>query len=168
MALVRWEPARELSSLQTDVNRLFNAFFEPAAASTGDAARRWVPAMDLVEEADAFLLKADLPGIHDEDVRVEVDGDVLTISGERKAAHTERKDGYARVERAHGAFRRSVSLPDGIDPEAVAASFDRGVLTVRIPKPEQRRPHAVRIAVGDAPATIEGAAQDREPAGSGS
>lgn len=164
MALVRWEPAREISSLQTEMNRLFNTFFEPAAAGTqGAASPRWVPPMDLVETDDAFTLKADLPGVAEADVHVEVEGDVLTISGERRSEQREKKDGYVRVERAHGTFRRSVSLPDGIDPETVEASFERGVLSVRIPKPEQRKPHKVQIAVGDAPATIEAA----EPVGAG-
>ena len=164
MALVRWEPAREISSLQTEMNRLFTTFFEPAAAGAQGAAPRWVPPMDLIEADDAFTLKADLPGVAESDVQVEVEGDVLTISGERRSEQREKKDGYVRVERAHGAFRRSVSLPDGIDPEGVQASFDRGVLSVRIPKPEQRKPHKVQIAVGDAPATIEAAEQ---PVGAG-
>lgn len=157
MALVRWEPAREISSLQTEMNRLFSTFFDPTASAASGAAPRWVPPMDLVEAEDAFVLQADLPGVAEADVHVEVDGDVLTISGERRSEQRERKDGYVRIERAHGTFRRSVSLPDGIDPEHVEASFDRGVLSVRIPKPEQRRPHKVQIAVGDTPATIEAA-----------
>ncbi len=166
MALVRWEPARELSSLQTEMNRLFTTFFEPAG--TGETGLpRWAPAMDLVESDDAFVLKADIPGVEESDVHVHVDGDVLTISGERRAERERRKDGYVRVERAFGQFRRSVSLPDGIAPEQVEASFDRGVLTVRIPKPEQRRPHRVEIAVGGSPTTIEGAeapAEESQPA----
>ena len=160
MALVRWEPAREISSLQSEMNRLFSSFFEPAAA-TPDGVRRWVPPMDLVEQDDHYVLQADLPGIAEQDVNVEVDGDVLTISGERRSEHEASKDGYRRVERAYGAFRRSLSLPDGIDPKAVAAHVDKGVLTVTIPKPEQRRPHTVQVGVTSAPAaaqTIEGAA----------
>ena len=155
MALVRWEPAREISSLQTEMNRLFNTFFEPAAAGTQSGAPRWVPPMDLVETEDAFTLRADLPGIPESDVHVEVEGDVLTISGERRSEHRENKEGYVRTERAYGTFRRSVSLPDGIDPEGVEATFDRGVLSVRIPKPEQRKPRKISIGVGDAPKTIE-------------
>ncbi len=115
--------------------------------------------MDLVETDEAFVLKADLPGIDESDVHVEVDGDVLTISGERRTEQREKQDGYVRVERAHGTFRRSVSLPDGIDPEQVSAAFDRGVLTISIPKPAQRQPHKVEIAIGDQPETIEGTAE---------
>jgi HSP20 family protein len=156
MALVRWEPVRELSSLQNDMNRLFNTFFDAPTAGAGNASRRWIPAMDLVETDDQFVLKADLPGLTDEDVHIDVEGDVLTVSGERRAEHEEKREGYVRVERSFGAFRRSLTLPEGVDPEAVSASFDRGVLEVRIPKPEQRKPRRVAIQVGDRPAAIEG------------
>jgi HSP20 family protein len=153
MALVRWEPVRELSSLQNDMNRLFNTFFDAPTAGAGNASRRWIPAMDLVETDDQFVLKADLPGLTDEDVHIDVEGDVLTVSGERRAEHEEKREGYVRVERSFGAFRRSLTLPEGVDPEAVSASFDRGVLEVRIPKPEQRKPR--RIAINGEPRELE-------------
>jgi HSP20 family protein len=156
MALVRWEPVRELSSLQNDMNRLFNTFFDTPTAGNGGDARRWIPAMDLVETDDHFVLKADLPGLSDEDVHIDVEGDVLTVSGERKSEHEDKREGYVRVERAYGAFRRSLTLPEGVDPEAVTARFDSGVLEVRIPKPEQRKPRRVAIQVGAQPAAIEG------------
>jgi HSP20 family protein len=157
MALVRWEPVRELSSLQSDMSRLFNTFFDTTTSGNGGSApRRWIPAMDLVETDDHFVLKADLPGLTDEDVKIDVEGDVLTISGERKSEQEDKRDGYVRVERSYGAFRRSLTLPEGVDPEAVTASFDRGVLEVRIPKPEERKPRRVAIQVGNQPAAIEG------------
>jgi HSP20 family protein len=158
MALVRWEPVRELSSLQTDVNRLFNAFFDTTTTgANGDGApRRWVPAMDLVETEDQFVLKADLPGLAEDDVHIDVEDDVLTVSGERKAEHEDKREGYVRVERSYGAFRRSLTLPEGVEPEAVSASFERGVLEIRIPKPEERKPRRVAIQVGSRPAAIEG------------
>ena len=157
MALIRWEPAREVASLQQEMNRLFSSFFEaPTGGGNGGSLRRWVPAMDLVETDDAFVLKADIPGVSEEDVKLEVEDGVLTVSGERKAEHEEKKEGYYRVERAFGAFRRSLTLPEGVDPEAVTAQFDKGVLAVRIPKPEDRKPRKVAIKVGDRPAAIEG------------
>jgi HSP20 family protein len=157
MALVRWEPVRELSSLQSDMNRLFNTFFDTTTGGNGGSApRRWIPAMDLVETDDHFVLKADLPGLTDEDVKIDVEDDVLTVSGERKSEHEDKGEGYVRVERSYGSFRRSLTLPEGVDPEAVTASFDRGVLEVRIPKPEERKPRRVAIQVGNQPAAIEG------------
>jgi HSP20 family protein len=157
MAIVRWEPLREFSTLQNEMNRLFNTVFDsPAPAGNGGTMRRWLPAMDLIETDDHFVLRADLPGLGEEDVNIEVEDRVLTISGERKAEHETTKEGYHRVERAFGAFSRSLTLPEGIDPEAVAATFDRGVLEVRIPKPEERKPRRVAIQVGSGPAQIEG------------
>jgi HSP20 family protein len=155
MAIVRWEPLRELSTLQNEMNRLFGSVFDTPTQPNGGTLRRWMPAMDLIETEDHFVLRADLPGMSEEDVNLEVEERVLTISGERKAEHTETKEGYHRVERAFGSFSRSLTLPEGIDAEAVTASFDRGVLEVRIPKPEQRKPRKISIGVGDAPKTIE-------------
>jgi HSP20 family protein len=157
MALVRWEPVRELTSLQNEMNRLFTTFFDTPTSGNGEGAtRRWIPAMDLVETDDHFVLKADLPGLGEGDVHLEVEDNVLTVSGERKAEHEDKREGYVRVERAYGSFRRSLTLPEGIDPEGVTASFDKGVLEVRIPKPEERKPRRVAIQVGDRPAAIEG------------
>ena len=156
MALVRWEPVRELSTLQNEMNRLFSTFFDTPGDSGGNGGlRRWVPAMDLVETDEHFVLRADLPGLAEGDVNIEVEDRVLTVSGERKAEHESTQDGYHRVERAFGAFSRSLTLPQGVDPEAVTASFDRGVLEIRIPKPEQRKPRKISIGVGDTPKTIE-------------
>ena len=150
MALIRWEPARELATIQSEMNRLFNTVFEPSSGSQGtsNGVRRWIPSMDLVENDGEFVLRADLPGLSENDVNIELEDNVLTISGERKAEHEDRREGYYRVERAFGKFSRSLTLPEGVDPEAVQASFDRGVLEVRIPKPEQRKPRKVTISAG--------------------
>ena len=155
MAIVRWEPLREFTTLQNEMNRLFGSVFDAPAPGNGSTLRRWMPAMDLLETDSHFVLRADLPGMSEEDVNIEVEERVLTVSGERKAEHTERKDSYQRIERAFGSFSRSLTLPDGVDPEAVSASFDRGLLEVQIPKPEQRKPRKVSIGVGDSPKTID-------------
>jgi HSP20 family protein len=154
MAVVRWDPTRELDSLQGEMNRLFSSFFDTPTKTKGGngngAARRWIPSMDLVETQDDFVLKADLPGMSENDVNVELENNVLTISGERKTEHEEQQEGYYRLERATGSFSRALSLPEGIDADAVAATFDNGVLTVRIPKPAQVKPRKVKIGVGGA------------------
>jgi len=164
MALVRWEPARELTSLQQEMNRLFNSFFDtPTGGANTGGGRRWVPAMDLVETDEHFVLRADLPGLSDGDVRIEVQENVLTLSGERRFENEVKKDGFYRLERGAGQFSRSLTLPDGVDADAIAATFDKGVLEVRIPKPEQRRPRRVEISVGGgAPSqpAIEGSAAE--------
>jgi HSP20 family protein len=156
MALVRWEPARELGSLQSEMNRLFNTFFDtPTTARNGVAARRFVPSMDIVETDTHYVLTADLPGLSEEDVAIEVADNVLTLTGERASSHEEKKDGYRRVERSFGSFRRSLRIPEGVDADAITARFDKGVLEVKVPKPEQRKPHRVAIEGGATPA-IEG------------
>jgi HSP20 family protein len=126
-----------------DVDRLFDAFFGGERES-----RRWVPAMDLVEAEDHFVLKADLPGLSEGDVSIEVQDGTLTISGERKAEHEASERGWYRIERAFGSFSRSMTLPDGVNPDGISAEFDRGVLEVRIPKPEERKPRRVQIKAG--------------------
>jgi HSP20 family protein len=158
MALVRWEPVRELTSLQSEMNRLFNTFFDtPTTGGNGsNAVRRWVPSMDLVETDEHFVLRADLPGLTEADVSIELEDNVLTVSGERKAEHEDKKEGFYRMERSFGQFRRSLTLPDGVDADGIGATFDKGVLEVRIPKPEERKPRRVAIQVGDKPAAIEG------------
>ena len=106
--------------------------------------------MDLVEAEDHFVLKADLPGLTEGDVTIEVQDGSLTISGERKAEHEQRERGWYRLERAFGSFSRSLTLPDGVDAERIEASFLNGVLEVRIPKPEERKPRRIAIAAAKA------------------
>jgi HSP20 family protein len=156
MALVRWEPVRELSSLQSEMNRVFNTFFDTPSGANGGGLRRWVPSMDLVETDEHFVLRADLPGLSEGDVSIELEDNVLTVAGERKAEHEDKKEGFYRMERSFGQFRRSLTLPDGVDADGIAATFDKGVLEVRIPKPEERKPRRVAIQLGDKAAAIEG------------
>jgi HSP20 family protein len=127
--------------------------------------------MDLVESADHYVLRADLPGVREEDVTVQLEDDVLTIAGQRLAEH-EPQQGYHRLERAFGAFSRSLALPDGTDPDHVQARFDHGVLEVRIPKPEQTKPRKVQIELTrsdhepsaiDSAETAHPSATDNEP-----
>jgi HSP20 family protein len=164
MALIRWEPAREINSLQQEMNRLFSTFFDTPAGATGGSAagaRRWIPPMDLVETDDQFILRADLPGMSEGDVDLALEDNVLTVSGERRIEHEDRGEGFYRLERASGAFSRSLTLPKGVDGDAITARFGQGVLEVRIPKPEQRKPRKLQIAVGDQPPAIEGRAAEQ-------
>jgi HSP20 family protein len=140
-----------------DVDRLFDAFFGPDR----EQGRRWVPPVDLVEAEDHFVLKVDLPGLSEEDVSIEVQDGNLTISGERSAEHESRERGWYRIERSFGSFNRSLTLPDGVDADAITAHFDRGVLEVRIPKPEERKPRRVEITAGNGSApAVEGTASE--------
>ena len=157
MALIRWEPARELQSIQQEMNRLFGTFLDPQSGVEGGG-RRWIPATDLVEEGDHYVLRADLPGVGEDDVKVELEDNVLTVSGERKSEHEQRKNGYYRIERASGRFARSLTLPEGVDADSIKARFENGVLEVSIPKPAERKPHRVAIDVGEKSPVLEGSA----------
>jgi HSP20 family protein len=150
--LVRPEP------FSREVDRLFDAFLGQADR----AGRRWVPPMDLVEAEDHFVLRADLPGLTEEDVKIEVQEGTLTISGERKAEHEEREHGWYRIERSFGAFNRSLTLPEHVNTDAIAAEFKDGVLEVRIPKPEERKPQRIEIGKGTngKPVAVDGTAHE--------
>ena len=139
-----------------EVDRLFDRLFDAPAA------QRWAPAMDLTEVDDHYVLKADLPGVADEDVSIEVDGGVLTVAGERKAEHEQHEQGWHRIERSFGAFQRQLTLPEGVDADAVSAEFDRGVLIVRVPKPERVKPRRIAISSGsDGHEPLEGTAEEK-------
>jgi HSP20 family protein len=157
MALVRWDPMRELDSLQGDMNRLFDRFFEGGRAPNGTTGRRWIPAMDLVETDDHLVLRGDLPGMTEDDVDIEIKDNVLTVSGERRAEHEDRGEGYHRVERAFGSFSRSLALPQGVDAETIEAKFENGVLEVLVPKPKEAKP--TRVQIGKA--TVEGTGEEK-------
>ena len=149
--LIRPEP------FTREVDRLFSGLFDAPAA------QRWVPAMDLTEAEDHYVLKADLPGLSEEDVSIEVDQGVLTVAGERRAEHEQREKGWHRIERSFGRFQRQLTLPEGVDPDTVSADFDRGVLTVRIPKPERVKPRRIAIGGtnGNGRPAVEGTAEEK-------
>ena len=155
MPLIRWEPV--------PVNRLFNTLFDTPTLQ-GAPLRRFAPATDLIESDTHYLLRADLPGVSEDDISVELHDNVLTISGERKSQHEQRTAGYHRVERSSGSFRRSVRVPRGVDADQITANFDRGVLEVSIPKPEQVEPRTVQITTNTTAPAIEPASEDSEPA----
>jgi HSP20 family protein len=155
MALIRWEPVP---------SRLFTSLFDTPTVATVPG-RRFAPATDLIESETHYIVRADLPGLSEDDINVELDGNLLSISGERSSEDEQRTGGYLRVERSSGSFRRSVRLPQGIDGNAIEASFDRGVLEVSVPKPEQARPHKIAITTtSTAPAIGSADAPADEPA----
>jgi HSP20 family protein len=148
----------QLSTIHSEMNRLFSTVFDtPTTRGAGDGAmRRWIPAMDLIEADEHFVVKADLPGMTEDDVKVEIQDDVLKISGERKTELEDKHEGFYRLERTSGSFSRALTLPEGIDAADVTATFANGVLDVRFPKPVEAAPHRVQIAVGATePKTIE-------------
>ncbi len=144
MTTVRFDPFRDITSFRNDLNRLFAG----ALGSPTTGTQTWAPAVDVFETADAVVLKAELPGLTVDEVNVEVDDNVLTISGERVLRDSVEKGHYYRLERSYGTFSRSLSLPQGIKADEVAARFADGVLEVRVPKADEVKPRKVAIAAG--------------------
>lgn len=149
-ALNRWNPFKETEDLQNRVARLFG--LAPVRAGNGGqeamTVTEWAPAVDIVEDDKEWLVKADLPEVKKEDVKVTVEDGVLTLTGERKFEKEEKNRKYHRVERAYGSFLRSFMLPDGADAAKVTAEFKDGVLKVHLPKSVSAKPKAVEVQVG--------------------
>jgi len=148
--LVRWEPFRDLASMQSEMSRLVNGLFTGGAS----ASQTWVPPLDVWETENEIVYAFDLPGIPEEDIDLEVQDHSLTISATRKQEVTEESDRFYRFERRYGSFSRSVGLPQNVDEQAIKADYKNGVLEVHVPKPEEAKPR--RIQVGkSAPRDIE-------------
>jgi HSP20 family protein len=143
--LVRWQPFRELASLQGEVGRLMNGLFEAPTTQS------WMPPLDIHETEDELVYSFDLPGIPEEKIEIEIQDDTLTVSAEREKVAEESGDRFYRFERRHGTFSRAVGLPQGIDESKIAASYENGVLEVRVPKPEEAKPHRISLGNGAKP-----------------
>ncbi len=144
--ITRWDPFRNLLTLQEQMNRLFEDTFSRARADESSLAA-WVPPVDIYETENELVLKADLPDIQEKDLDIRVENNMLTIRGERKFDQTVKEDNYLRVERAYGTFSRSFSLPNTVDPDAIRAEYRNGVLEVRMPKREESKPKQIRVMV---------------------
>jgi HSP20 family protein len=155
MAVVRFEPFRELAALQNEMGRWMTQLSD---GSGNSGASSWLPAVDVVETDDALVLSFDLPGIEEEKISVELDENVLTVSGERERAPDSSEDRFYRYERRFGHFSRSVTLPTGVNEKGIKADYIKGVLEVRVPKPEEPKPKRIQIG-GVENATIEGKAR---------
>jgi HSP20 family protein len=151
MAIVRWEPFRDLMTVQDRMNRIFDDAFRGAArpGSEEDWALggSWAPAVDIFENEGNLVLKAELPGIDPKDVDVRVENNVLTLRGERKFETEVKREQYHRVERAYGTFSRSFTLPNVVDTDKIKAEFKDGVLRVTLPQREEAKPKQISIAV---------------------
>ena len=145
-SISHWTPYRGLSSLQEQVNRLFDDTFSSHRAGQSDLAT-WAPAVDVFETENELVVKADLPDMNEKDIDVRVENNTLTVRGERKFEQQASEDNYLRIERAYGTFTRSFSLPNTVNPEAIRAEYRNGVLTVRMPKREESKPKQIKIGV---------------------
>ena len=151
MAIVRWEPFRDLVSIQDRMNRIFDEAFRSSGRSGADEdwalGGSWAPPVDIFEHEGKLVLKAELPGIDPKQVDVRVENNVLTLRGERKFESEVKREQYHRVERAYGTFSRSFTLPNVVDTANIKAEFKDGVLRVTLPKREEAKPKQIAIAV---------------------
>jgi HSP20 family protein len=145
MAMSRWDPFQELSSIQRELNRLFGRTYGVEGSDKLRAAA-WVPPVDVAETQDRFVITTELPGLRSEDVDISVENSVLRIQG-RRFYEEKHEDDFHRIERRSGTFARSITLPSTADPEGIQATFDAGVLTIEVPKREEAKPRKIQVKV---------------------
>jgi HSP20 family protein len=147
MAIVRWDPFRDLMNLQDEVNRLFRRSFFRGAETVSDTAATWAPAIDMYETDDKLVVEAELPGLDAKDINISLEDDILHIKGERKFSNEVKEENYHRIERAYGYFERNIPLPLKVDADKVSATVSDGLLRVEMPKAEEAKPKQIPIKV---------------------
>jgi HSP20 family protein len=159
MGIVRFDPFREMERLQSEMNRIFDGINRVPEAN-GNAlmqnGRVWSPSVDVAENAQEIVVHAELPGMKQEDIDIELNGDTLTLRGERKFENEERKENFVRIERSYGRFQRSFTIATPIQHDKVSATYRDGVLEIHLPKSEEQRPRKVQVVrSSSAPQQVE-------------
>jgi HSP20 family protein len=152
MAITRWRPFRDFLTIQDEMNRLFDDFFGRSAGSIGPATRTeweeaWSPSVDVSETKDNVIVNAEIPGMSKEDVKVTVQDNILTLSGEKKQEKEEKNGSYHRIERSYGSFRRSFTLPTFVQADKVKAAYKDGILKITLPKTEEVKSKEIPISI---------------------
>ena len=155
MSLIRWTPARDLQTfpsdvmnMQREINRMFDSFFRGGAADddafiTSD----WIPAVDIAEHDNEYLVKLELPGVSKDDVKITMQNNILSVRGEKKNEKDSKGSNYHRVERSYGAFQRTFALPSTVKADRIDASYSDGILTIVLPKAEEARAKQIDVKV---------------------
>jgi len=138
MAIIRWDPFREMTQVQSQLNRLVDQVW-------GGRQESWLPAVDVFDAKEAVVLKAEVAGMDPDDIQIEVEDNVLTIKGERRFEEKVDEERYYRVERRFGSFQRSLALPQGVKADEISAAYDDGILTVTVPKVEEEKPKRIEV-----------------------
>jgi HSP20 family protein len=154
--LVRWEPFREIATLQNEMSRLMNTF--TGEAGNGSSHRSWVPALDVWETEGEIVYALDLPGIPEDDISVEFEDGALTVTAQRERKQELSEDRLYRYERRFGTYSRTFGLPQGVTEDQINADYENGVLEIHVAKPEQPKPRRIQIGTGSEQKTIEGSA----------
>jgi HSP20 family protein len=145
MSIVRYDPFRDLRSLQDEVNRLFSTNLTRSFGDEGIARGAWNPSVDIFENKDQIVLEAELPGMNREDFELTIENNVITLRGERRFEKKDENDNYHRVERSYGSFTRSFTLPQTVTAESAVAEYRNGVLRVTLPKREEIKARRIEI-----------------------
>ena len=146
--LTRWDPYREFSTLQDRMNRLFNASFNSEGRDESLTTSSFAPAVDVYEDEHDITLKIEVPGIDEKDIDVRIENNTLTVHGERKIEKEEKEENYRRIERQYGSFTRTFTLPNTVDSDTVSATYEKGVLKVKLAKKAEAKPKQIKVNVG--------------------
>ncbi len=147
MAIVRWKPFRDMVSIQDEMNKLFDDFFGRPVARTDWTEGVWSPSVDVSEDKDNVVIKAEMPGMNKDDVKISIQDNVLTLKGEKRQEKEEKDKNYHRIERSYGSFCRSFQLPTSVKSDKIKANYKDGVLSVMLPKTEEVKPKEIPISI---------------------
>lgn len=145
MAIIRWDPFRDMVTLREKMNRMFEDVFSGRNEDRELQAGTWAPSVDIFETENELVLTAEIPGIDEKDVEIKVEDNTLSIKGERKFEKETKEENFHRIERSYGSFYRAFTLPSSVDPERIQAEQENGVLKISMPKRQERKPRTVRI-----------------------
>ncbi len=152
MALIKWSPIRDLATeifdLQREINRMFDRFFRGFEGEEEVRLAAWSPRVDISETDDEYIVRAEVPGVSKDDVKVTIKENVLTISGEKKQEKETKNENFHRIERVYGSFSRTFTLPGAVKVDKVEAKFKDGVLTIKLPKVEETKAKEIEVKVG--------------------
>ena len=154
MSLVRWNPTRDhaawpsdLFTMRREMNRMFDGFFRGDLTEKASNLTSWIPAVDITEHEDGYVVKVDLPGVSKDDVRITFESNVLTIRGEKKQEREANKENVHRIERSFGTFQRAFTLPTSVKYDRIDAVYKDGILAITLPKAEEARPRQIEVKV---------------------
>jgi len=155
MAITRWDPYREVVTLQNRLNSLFQDYNRGESATDPVSAASFVPPVDIYEDDHQIVLKLEVPGMKQEDLDIQLENNTLTVRGERKFEKEEKEENFHRIERRYGSFYRAFTIPNTVNPESVKADYDAGVLRIRLEKRAEAKPKQIKVEVGSGPKQVE-------------
>jgi HSP20 family protein len=158
MAITRWDPFREVATLQNRLNSLFQDYNRGEGSDDPITAAAFVPPVDIYEDDHKIVLKLEVPGLKQEDLDIQLENNTLTVRGERKFEKEEKEENFHRIERRYGSFYRAFTIPNTVNPESIKADYDAGVLRIQLEKRAEAKPKQIKVQVGSAsaPKQVEG------------